>query len=118
MLIHCIESGHAFWQTNSPKRPLISVNTPSGVKSLGHSLLIFLSPPTEGLFCLYNPRNLSAATKKAHHYINDGQLLIVTKPNGGGKRDRTDDLLHAMQALSQLSYTPTGSPILTQTFKK
>ena len=28
---------------------------------------------------------------------------------GGGKRDRTADLLHAMQALSQLSYTPTGS---------
>src|SRR5471030_832736 len=27
---------------------------------------------------------------------------------GGGKRDRTDDLLHAMQALSQLSYTPPG----------
>ena len=28
---------------------------------------------------------------------------------GGGKRDRTADLLHAMQALSQLSYTP-GTP--------
>jgi hypothetical protein len=28
---------------------------------------------------------------------------------GGGKRDRTADLLHAMQALSQLSYTPTDS---------
>ena len=27
---------------------------------------------------------------------------------GGDKRDRTADLLHAMQALSQLSYTPTG----------
>ena len=26
--------------------------------------------------------------------------------NGGGKRDRTDDLLLAKQALSQLSYTP------------
>ena len=26
---------------------------------------------------------------------------------GGGKRDRTADLLHAMQALYQLSYTPT-----------
>ena len=26
---------------------------------------------------------------------------------GGGNRDRTGDLLHAMQALSQLSYTPT-----------
>ena len=25
---------------------------------------------------------------------------------GGGKRDRTDDLLNANQALSQLSYTP------------
>ena len=28
---------------------------------------------------------------------------------GGGKRDRTADLLHAMQALSQLSYTPMNS---------
>ena len=27
--------------------------------------------------------------------------------NGGAYRDRTDDLLHAMQALSQLSYGPT-----------
>jgi hypothetical protein len=28
---------------------------------------------------------------------------------GGDKRDRTADLLHAMQALSQLSYTPGTS---------
>ena len=28
---------------------------------------------------------------------------------GGGKRDRTADLLHAMQALYQLSYTPTAN---------
>jgi hypothetical protein len=27
---------------------------------------------------------------------------------GGGERDRTDDLLLAKQALSQLSYTPVG----------
>ena len=26
--------------------------------------------------------------------------------SGGGERDRTDDLLRARQALSQLSYTP------------
>ena len=37
--------------------------------------------------------------------------MRVTAPqtktsDGGGKRDRTADLLHAMQALSQLSYTP------------
>ncbi len=31
---------------------------------------------------------------------------------GGGKRDRTADLLHAMQALSQLSYTPKALRIL------
>ena len=32
---------------------------------------------------------------------------------GGGKRDRTDDLLHAMQALSQLSYTPEFLSVCT-----
>ncbi len=31
----------------------------------------------------------------------------MLKMIGGDKRDRTADLLHAMQALSQLSYTPT-----------
>lgn len=30
---------------------------------------------------------------------------------GGDKRDRTADLLHAMQALSQLSYTPEKEPL-------
>ena len=29
--------------------------------------------------------------------------------NGGAMRDRTADLLHAMQALSQLSYGPVVS---------
>src|SRR5690606_3852062 len=32
--------------------------------------------------------------------------------DGGGKRDRTADLLTASQALSQLSYTPSGLEIL------
>ena len=35
----------------------------------------------------------------------DGQKIV-----GGGERDRTDDLLRARQALSQLSYTP--NPIM------
>jgi hypothetical protein len=34
--------------------------------------------------------------------LDDGDCGSV----GGGNRDRTGDLLHAMQALSQLSYTP------------
>ena len=31
---------------------------------------------------------------------------VLCHPNGGGERDRTDGLLRARQALSQLSYTP------------
>ena len=34
------------------------------------------------------------------------RTIKVFKKNGGGERDRTDDLLLAKQALSQLSYTP------------
>src|SRR5438477_7115201 len=39
------------------------------------------------------------------------QIYVATlqSDRGGGKRDRTADLLHAMQALSQLSYTPTAN---------
>ena len=34
------------------------------------------------------------------------QLVIDPRDPGGGERVRTDDLLRARQALSQLSYTP------------
>ena len=37
------------------------------------------------------------------NYSTSQGILI---PLGGGKRDRTADLLRARQALSQLSYTP------------
>ena len=33
-----------------------------------------------------------------------------TQNHGGARRDRTADLLHAMQALSQLSYSPEKGP--------
>ena len=36
---------------------------------------------------------------------------------GGAKRDRTADLLHAMQALSQLSYTPFGTTLSIAAFR-
>ena len=35
---------------------------------------------------------------------------------GGDKRDRTADLLNAIQALSQLSYTPKFRPLLQTAF--
>jgi hypothetical protein len=36
-----------------------------------------------------------------------GQKIDRKRETGGARRDRTADLLHAMQALSQLSYGPT-----------
>ena len=43
--------------------------------------------------------------------LDDGdagqQRSKATDKSGGARRDRTADLLHAMQALSQLSYGPT-----------
>ena len=41
--------------------------------------------------------------------FNDMQVL---ENNGGAERDRTVDLLNAIQALSQLSYSPTGISVL------
>jgi len=78
---------------------------------------------------LWLPRHPNKATNKIHwlsiHFIGHrwncrhkktrvvaGFCLSLDDSGlriGGGKRDRTADLLHAMQALSQLSYTP-GSP--------
>ena len=34
------------------------------------------------------------------------RVIMTAEAGGGAKRDRTADLLHAMQALSQLSYSP------------
>ena len=38
--------------------------------------------------------------------LDDGDLELFPLVLGGARRDRTADLLHAMQALSQLSYSP------------
>jgi hypothetical protein len=39
-----------------------------------------------------------------------GKSLIYKGEIGGAKRDRTADLLNAIQALSQLSYSPVSAP--------
>src|SRR5690606_33956970 len=45
------------------------------------------------------PRPLDDGDRNLPDYFGHSSI-------GGGKRDGTADLLHAMQALSQLSYTP------------
>ena len=52
--------------------------------------------------------------------LDDGDEAVLIRDSGvapvnsgGARRDRTDDLLHAMQALSQLSYSPTKSAHFT-----
>jgi hypothetical protein len=41
-------------------------------------------------------------SRETYHFLDE------LKPAGGARRDRTDDLLLAKQALSQLSYGPSG----------
>jgi hypothetical protein len=41
------------------------------------------------------------------HSIGRRPKILYTVANGGADRNRTDDLLNAIQALSQLSYGPT-----------
>jgi hypothetical protein len=52
--------------------------------------------------------------KAAFYYSALPEPIQTVKPFntetfGGAKRDRTADLLHAMQALSQLSYSPVSN---------
>ena len=47
--------------------------------------------------------NLNAGKKARFDYSSKRAFSV---PYGGDKRDRTADLLNAIQALSQLSYTP------------
>lgn len=56
--------------------------------------------------------NRTSGELDAHHKtflrmtFSDASSLLDTKGNGGAGRDRTDDILLAKQALSQLSYGP------------
>jgi hypothetical protein len=49
-------------------------------------------------------RNLAVSRWMRKTFLADEQRT----PPGGARRDRTDDLLLAKQALSQLSYGPSG----------
>jgi hypothetical protein len=74
---------------------------------------------TSKLKCLYFfhfvKEQYSLPVKKPEPNVKHNRLALHSRriihclanaPVGGGERDRTDDLLLAKQALSQLSYTP------------
>jgi hypothetical protein len=66
------------------------------VRDLGGSEI-----PTNAAFC-----SLQRTSKEA-----------VGRGSGGASRDRTDDLFHAMEALSQLSYSPVRKTLFSKGFR-
>ena len=49
-------------------------------------------------------------SRDANSFLTDEQLRLADRmETGGARRNRTDDLLLAKQALSQLSYGPAGT---------
>jgi|GEM_PF-1392554 hypothetical protein len=61
-----------------------------------------LGVPSEAVFGTHYP-SFAEATEGIHCLITD------PAKDGGARRDRTDDLLNANQALFQLSYGPIWS---------
>ncbi len=68
---------------------------------------------SQNMACSLLSRNFQNPTAKPATARSNPSNVVMTPSLciewylvGGGKRDRTADLLHAMQALSQLSYTP------------
>ena len=51
-----------------------------------------------------NTRGAAEASDMRIHFFSANEIV---EPSGGARRDRTDDLLLAKQALSQLSYGPS-----------
>ena len=60
---------------------------------------------TQNLFTMTNNTGVQTRRTPKHGIFPIQQMQVGCRP-GGGKRDRTDDLLLAKQALSQLSYAP------------
>ena len=64
---------------------------------------------TNLLFTMSWNRPGPAAPDVAKLYLADGEPAVFTSlKDGGARRDRTDDLMLAKHALSQLSYGPEG----------
>lgn len=74
--------------------------SPVGSSSVTHSLHMSKIP--------YPPQRISAFSLTDISLPGHQRSLFVILPPGGGGRDRTDDLMLAKHALSQLSYAPSS----------
>ena len=66
-------------------------------------------------FDLNKTQNKSPNSKPAKTCAGHNNVFFAARAAGlvgGDKRDRTADLLNAIQALSQLSYTPQSSALM------
>src|SRR6185437_4954736 len=72
---------------------------------------IFISPAARSdlLFTMSENPRAAAATRENSCFRTN--LPVDCHPAGGARRDRTDDLLLAKQALSQLSYGPAARDV-------
>ena len=78
---------------------------------LGHHLLYPMHPKNGVPKGIRTP--VTAVKGRCPRPLDDGDGNRSTaRCSGGARRDRTADLLHAMQALSQLSYSPTEAATL------
>ena len=84
--------------------------TPYTVKSNTRSISpqsgIRWRPQGDSNPCYCRERAVSWASRRWGQKAEKNKPPRAMTVSGGARRDRTDDLLHAMQALSQLSYGP------------
>ena len=66
----------------------------------------FISKPEACLWILMSISPRGSFQSRARADSSAQMMISLSEIMGGGERDRTDDLLLAKQALSQLSYTP------------
>ena len=104
-------AAHAAWRYESGRQWHLGVTDPEN-RHVPHTY------PTRAACQAGNGRdetsrdgeNLRTRTSGSFRTSSDG----LGRGIGGARRDRTADLLHAMQALSQLSYGPTGPATLRE----
>ena len=85
--------------------PLLRGDGPVGSSSVTYSLHMskIPYPLASGYLCSLSRISRCQVTERHPRSLSD-----LSPPPGGGGRDRTDDLMLAKHALSQLSYAPTG----------